>query len=166
VIRGGYGIFYGFLGERRGDVIQTGYSLTTNFVPTIDNVNFVSTLSNPFPNGILNPVGNSQGLQTNLGNAISFFNQHPETPYNQRWELGIQRELPWGFVVDASYVGNRGTHVEITRNINTTPNQFLSTLPTRDATKIAYLTGNVANPFLDSEFPELARDQTFRVPTS
>ncbi len=153
VIRGGYGIFYGFLGERRGDVIQTGYSITTNFVPTIDNVNFVSTLSNPFPNGILNPVGASQGLQTNLGNAISFFNQHPETPYNQRWELGIQRELPWGFVVDASYVGNRGTHVEITRNINTTPNQFLSTLPTRDATRIAYLTGNVANPFFGLGIP-------------
>src|SRR5262249_13285501 len=127
---------------------------------------FISTLSNPFPNGILSPVGSSQGLQTNLGNAISFFNQNPETPYNQRWELGVQRELPWGFVVDVSYVGNRGTHIETCtlpstgncgstpfRNINAVPNQYLSTLPTRDATRIAYLTGNVANPFFGLGIP-------------
>src|SRR5205814_7232568 len=80
VVRGGYGIFFGFLGERRGDVIQTGYSITTNFVPTTNNVTFSSSLSNPFPNGILSPVGASQGLQTNLGNSISFFNQKPKTP--------------------------------------------------------------------------------------
>src|SRR5262249_51888034 len=52
VLRGGYGIFYGFLGERRGDVIQTGFSQVTNFVPTTNNINF-NTWSNPFPNGIL-----------------------------------------------------------------------------------------------------------------
>jgi hypothetical protein len=147
VLRGGYGIFFGFLGERRGDVIQTGYSITTNFVPTINNITFSSTLSNPFPNGILEPVGASQGPQTNIGNSISFFNQNPLSPYNQRWELGIQRELSSGFVVEASYVGNRGTHVEINRDINAVPNQFLSTLPVRDTTRIAYLSGNVPNPF-------------------
>src|SRR5262249_4700311 len=134
VIRAGYGIFFGFLGQRRGDVIQTGYSITTNLVPTVngDGVTFLfpngqTALSNPFPN-ILTPPGSSQGYQTNLGNAISFFNQHPQSPYNQRWELGVQRELPGGFTVDASYVGNRGTHIEITRNSHSVPNQYLSTL--------------------------------------
>jgi hypothetical protein len=153
VFRGGYGIFYGFLGQRRGDVIQTGFSQVTNFVPTTNQLDanghviFSSTLSNPFPNGILSPTGSSLGPQTNVGNAISFFNQHPQTPYNQRWEVDIQRELPAGFVLEASYVGNRSTHVEISRDINAVPNQFLSTLPTRDATAISFLTGNVANPF-------------------
>ncbi|MCI0391087.1 MAG: TonB-dependent receptor [Acidobacteria bacterium] len=154
VVRGGYGIFYGFLGQRRGDVIQTGYSLTTNFVPTTNAVEpntglviFSSTLSNPFPNGILAPPGSSMGAQTNLGNNITFFNQKPQTPYNQRWNLGVQHELSDGFVVEASYVGNRGTHIEINRDLNAIPIKYLSTSPTRDAERISYLTGSVTNPF-------------------
>lgn len=167
VLRTGYGTFYGFLGERRGDVIQTGYSITTNMVPTTNQIDpksglviFSSTLSNPFPNGIIEPVGNTQGYQTNIGNSISFFNYRPLTPYNQRWELGIQRELPFGFVVDASYVGNRGTHIEISRDINAIPNQYLSTLPSRDATRISYLTGTVANPFFGLGIPGVGASST------
>ena len=34
VIRGGAGLFAGFLGERRGDVITTGYSYTTTLGTT------------------------------------------------------------------------------------------------------------------------------------
>lgn len=160
VIRGGYGIFFGFLGERRGDVIQTGYSITTNVVPTTDNINFTGTLSNPFPNGIITPVGAALGYQTNIGNAISYFNPRPLTPYNQRWELGFQRELPGGFVVEASYVGNRGTHVEIARDINAIPNQYLSTSPTRDAARISYLTGTVPNPFFGLGIPGVGASST------
>jgi hypothetical protein len=160
VIRAGYGIFYGFLGERRGDVIQTGYSITTNFVPTTDNVNFIATLSNPFPNGILAPTGAAAGYQTNIGNNISYFNQRPLTPYNQRWSLGFQRELPGGFMVDASYVGNRGTHIEISRDINAIPNQFLSTLPVLDTARRTYLTGTVANPFFGLGIPGVGATST------
>jgi len=160
VIRGGYGIFFGFLGQRRGDVVQTGYSISTNFVPTTDGATITGTLSNPFPNGILNPPGSAQGYQTNLGNAISFFNQRPLSPYNQRWELGVQCELPAGFVVEASYVGNRGTHIEINRNINTVPNRFLSALPTRDAARISYLTGTVSNPFAGLGIPGVGASST------
>jgi len=154
IFRGGFGTFYGFLGERRGDVIQTGYSITTNFVPTTNQLDpitnrviFSSSLSNPFPTGILSPTGAAAGPQTNLGNAISFFNQHPQSPYNERWQLSIQRELPWGMVFEASYVGNRGVHIELNRDINAIPNQYLSTSPTRDNTTNSFLTGTVANPF-------------------
>lgn len=153
VIRGGYGIFFGFLGQRRGDVIQSGFSQTTSFIPTTNaldssgHVIFSSTLSNPFPNGITEPKGSAQGPQTFLGQAITFFNQHPLAPYMQRWELGVQRELPLGIVVEAAYVGNRGTHIEITRNLNVTPQKYLSTSARRDPTRISYLTQSLANPF-------------------
>ncbi len=72
VIRTGYGIFYGFLGERRGDVIQTGFQRDTNFVPTADNINFTGTLSNPWPTGILDPVGAALGAQTYLGQNLNY----------------------------------------------------------------------------------------------
>jgi hypothetical protein len=49
-------------------------------------------------------------------------------------------------MVEASYVGNRGTHLNVTRQINATPSQYLSTSPTRDQAVINYLGGTVANP--------------------
>jgi len=112
VLRGGYGIFFDQLGITTQSPIQTGYSQTTNMVPTLDNgVTFVATLANPFPNGLLKPVGNSQGLATFMGNSISAFNKNPSLPYNQRWSLGVQHQLPSNTLLDVSYVGSRGTHL-------------------------------------------------------
>jgi hypothetical protein len=84
---------------------------------------------------------------TSVGQGITFFNIDPRMPYMQRWELSIQRELPGGFVAEISYVGNRGTGVEYSRNLNATPLQYLSTSPTRDQTRINYLSTNMPNPF-------------------
>lgn len=159
VLRSGYGVFFGFLGQRRSDVQQAGFSQNTPLNVTLDNgLTFIETLSNPFQGGIIKPAGSTLGPQTFLGQSVTFFNQKPVTPYMQRWELSIQRELGKGFVAEASYVGNRGTHLEICstgqpgnqclRNINATPNQFLSTSSTRDQARIDFLSRNVPNPFV------------------
>ncbi len=151
VARGGYGIFFGFLGQRRGDVNQIGFSATVPLNVSLNNgLTFIETLTNPFEtyrSGLPSAPGASLGIQTFLGQGISFFNEEPLSPYNQRWELSLQRELPAGFVIEAAYVGNRGTHVEITRNINALPNQFLSRATTRDNATNLYLTALVPNPF-------------------
>jgi len=47
------------------------------------------------------------------GQDIAF--KHP-TAYT--WSAGVQRELPFGFVVDATYVGRRGLYLQRERNIN------------------------------------------------
>jgi hypothetical protein len=148
VIRGGYGVFYGFLGQRRGDVIQSGFSSTTQLVPTLDNgLTFIETLSNPFLNGVQEPVGAAMRQQTFLGQSITFFNPNPKSPRMQRWQVGMQRELPGGFMGEATYVGNYGDDIEITRNINVLPNEYLSTSAVRDQARIDYLSQNVPNPF-------------------
>ncbi len=151
IVRGGYGVFFGFLGQRRSDVNQIGFNTTVPLNISLDNgLTFLETLNNPFEtykNGLPAAPGASQGIQTFLGQGISFFLEEPLSPYNQRWELSLQRELPGGWVVEAAYVGNRGTHVEITRNINALPNQFLSTATTRDNATNSYLTALVPNPF-------------------
>ena len=42
-------------------------------------------------------------------------------PTSYMWSAGVQRELPWGFVVDATYVGRRGLYLQRERNINQLP---------------------------------------------
>jgi hypothetical protein len=148
VLRAGYGMFYGFLGQRRGDVIQSGFNQNTNLIPSLDNgLSFIATLSNPFPNGITEPVGNALGVETFLGQGITFFDPNPKSPRTQRWQIGIQRELGSRWVAEASYVGNYGSQLQTSRNINATPNEFLSTLPVRDVAIINYLGANIPNPF-------------------
>jgi hypothetical protein len=154
VLRSGFGIFYGFLGERRSDVIQHGFNQNTNMVPTTDNINFIGTLNNPFPNGIANPVGAAAGYQTFLGQNIQFFNQNPLTPRVMRWELGLQHVFKGDLLVQADYTGNKTIHIDLNPtgnpnivNVNSLPNRYLCTSPVRDDACNNYLTGSVPNPF-------------------
>jgi hypothetical protein len=148
----GFGLFQGFLGERRGDVIQPGYTQTTvqplSTGPNGAPLPFL--ISNPFPGGITEPSGNSLGPQTALGQTISFFNQDPKVAKQARWSFGVQRELWGGWMFEAVYVGDKGYDIEITRNINALPNKFLSLDNSRTASQNANNTalgGTVANPF-------------------
>ena len=84
--------------------------------------------------------------------------QHPFL-YAQRWTLSVQRELPGGFVAEAAYVGNRGTHIEINRNLNVTSQKYLSKSPVRDQATFNYLTANVANPFFGVTLPPGANEK-------
>jgi hypothetical protein len=148
LLRGGYGIFFGFLGERRGDLQQTGYTQRTDLITSDDNgLTYRARLSNPFPNGIKDPVGATLGTMTNVGQDLTFLNTQPATPYNQKWQLSVQRELPGRWLIDAGYVGNRGTQLEISRNLDALPIQYLSRSPVRDNTTINYLSANLPNPF-------------------
>ena len=148
VARAGYGVYYGFLGQRRGDVFQSGFAANTTLIPSLDNgLTFIGTLTNPYPNGITEPVGSAQGIATFLGQGITFFDPNPKSPRMQRWQIGVQRELPGRWMAEVGYVGNYGSNIQTSRNLNATPNQYLSTLPTRDLTTINYLGANVPNPF-------------------
>ncbi len=68
-----------------------------------------------------------------------------------RWQVGVQRELARRHDgLDAAYVGNYGYDIEITRNLNALPNQYLNTDNSRNAAmnaNNAFLTASVANPF-------------------
>jgi hypothetical protein len=153
VVRGGVGLFAGFLGQRRGDVFPNGWSQTTT-IGTTFNANGApiprswddALLTQP----ILEPVGNANGPQQGLGQAIDFFNQDPEISKQLRWQVGFQRELPGGFVFEAAYVGNYGYDIEYVRNINALPNEYLNADNSRTAAMNAnntFLTGSVPNPF-------------------
>jgi len=148
VLRGGYGIFFGSLGARRGDVTQYGFNQRTSLVPSLDNgLTFVATLANPFPGGIQDPPRASLGPMTYVGQAVTFFNRRPLASYTQRWQLSLQREWPHRVVSDVAYVGSRGTHIGTARNLNALPIEYLSRAPERDQQTINYLNANLSNPF-------------------
>jgi hypothetical protein len=44
-----------------------------------------------------------------------------QTPSSYNWQLGVQRELGWGTVVDVTYVGSVNRHLELATNINVVP---------------------------------------------
>jgi Carboxypeptidase regulatory-like domain/TonB dependent receptor len=148
-VRGGYGLFYDVLGTNRITVNQIGYSRDTTLTPSLDNgQTFIATLANPFPAGLLEPVGSDLGLMTNVGQGVSFpYNGDVTNPRTHRWSLGLQRELPGQFVVEATYVGARGERLPVLRQLNGIPTQYLSTSPVRDDATNNRLTQQVANPF-------------------
>jgi Carboxypeptidase regulatory-like domain/TonB dependent receptor-like, beta-barrel len=156
VLRGGYGIFHDTIGTNSNNALQSGFSQTTPIQASLDNgLTYVANNVDPFPAGLRDPLGPAGGLRTNLGQTLTFYDTNLLQPYAQRWSLGIQQMLPSQFLTEATYVGNRGTRLGATRNINATPAQYLSTRPTRDQATIDYLSATFVNPFagIDPIYP-------------
>ena len=157
VIRTGYGIYYDTIGLNRTPAIQTGFTATTPIQASLDNgLHFVATTANPFPTGVQLPQGSAGGLQTNLGQALSVLPVNRMQPYSQRWTLDVQRTFLKDFLLDVAYVGNKAIRLPVDRNINATPNQYLSTSAVRDQATINALSATVSNPFfgLNSVYPK------------
>jgi hypothetical protein len=148
-VRGGYGLFYDMLGVNRVTVNQVGYSRDTTLTPSLDNgQTFVATLANPFPNGLLEPVGSGLGLMTSVGQGVTFpFVGEVTNPRNHRFSLGLQRELPWQMMIEATYVGSYGENLPVIRQLNAVPREYFSTSPVRDNATNNRLTQQVPNPF-------------------
>ena len=66
-----------------------------------------ATLSNPFPDGIQQPLGASLGVNTYLGKGVSYLQLDPKNPYSVRWNLSVQRLLAPNLVAEVGYIGNR-----------------------------------------------------------
>jgi hypothetical protein len=148
VLRAGFGIYFSPLGTLYTNTEPAGFSLTTPIQATLDNgLTYVATNANPFPTGLSRPLGAGGGLITNAGQDVNAFPAKRLNPYAQRWSFGLQRQLPGQTLIEASYVGNRGTHLNVLRNLNFTPAQYLSTSPARDQAAINYLGANFPNPF-------------------
>ncbi len=170
VVRGGFGIFDDslstfymsggnagststFLLPQQGFTQATSISGIANTVPgtgqtyAYQTANGGYTLANPFPNGIAQPTGSSLGLQTFLGQAVTFQPEYPKTPYNMRWSFDIQHQFG-AWLADVAYVGNHGVHLPIQKEFNAIPRQYLSTYTAGyDANENTAIGTSVTNPF-------------------
>jgi hypothetical protein len=150
VVRGGWAIYSVPALFDISGINQPGFSQATNIVPSPDiGLTIRSTLANPFPDGVAAPPGNSNGSNTFLGRGLGRLNNILDYQNGQsmRWSLGMQRELPGQWMVEAAYVASRSYDLSTDFNMNAVPRQYLSTLPVRDTAVNTFLTANVTNPF-------------------
>jgi hypothetical protein len=115
VVRSGYGIYFTVSpASASADTNNVqGFASYTSWVGYWNDGHTPSgMLRNPFPNGIIQPIGSSQGLLTNIGGqAIGPVRSFNSVPYEQSWSFEVQRSLPWGLLTDASYIGKKGTRL-------------------------------------------------------
>jgi hypothetical protein len=106
VIRGGYGIFW--IPQSFSAQNAPGYSFMTNIVTSIDsNYTPYADLTNPYPNGLTQPVGNSLGALTNVGSSLSATDPGNRSPgYVEQMSLDAQRQITRSTVVSAGYIGS------------------------------------------------------------
>ncbi len=112
-VRAAYGIYFGPSPRAAGATVGTeGFSAVTDTTGVNGVLPSTTPMSSPFPTGLSLPIGSSQGLLTGIGSSF----ENPmygdnKVGYMQDWELSIQRQLPFGMMVDAAYVGSHGVHL-------------------------------------------------------
>ena len=126
VVHGAYGIYYNpSYRSAAGQIGQEGFGSSTAYNGSPNGLTPSFYLSNPFPNGINTPVGSSLGLLTGIG--TSFLNPlkgDNKVPYNENWDVDIQRELPFDILADVAYVGSHGVHLTQAASTDWNANQL------------------------------------------
>jgi hypothetical protein len=140
-IRAGYGIFYApRMGTTSASNFGTsGATQTTTWVSSLDGVTPLNPLSNPFP-GVVFPALNNPADRLQLGQSVTVMDRrNVSNTNNQQWNFNVQRELPGGFLVEAGYAGNKGTHLPVAVQMDQLSPIYQSLG--------AALTNQVSNPF-------------------
>ncbi len=165
VLRAGYGLFWApvqfpFQGESAYGL--RGYTSVTDYVSSFDGGLTPCpgcSLTNPFPNGIAEPVGNKGGRLTGVGGSVTFVDQEARSAYVQQYSADLQVELPMQFVVSVGYVGSRSERLGTggTNNVGININQ----LPASAQALGSQLQQQVPNPFFgNAAFGALSRNAT------
>jgi hypothetical protein len=131
VIRTGFGIFFlpSDLYFSSAPWSSPVNMITTPWVSTL-NGGYTpnATLSNPFPNGILQPPGRNANYKSILyGTSVSSPLANQRYPYVQQWNFNIERQITDTLMVEAAYAGSRGVHlIAASGQIDQLPDQDLA----------------------------------------
>ncbi|MCI0624861.1 MAG: TonB-dependent receptor [Acidobacteria bacterium] len=107
LLRSGYGIYYdsGTLIENETLYFNPPYFQLNLFFTRPPNL---LTLSDPFPLG--------RGFSP-LPSPVTL-DRHYRTGYAQQWSFGVQQELRRDWLLEVNYIGSKGTHLVMKRNLN------------------------------------------------
>lgn len=122
-----------------------GFSSSTTFNATTQNGYVpLNLVNNPFPNGLNEATGSSQGLMTLVGDGQSQIwpkAPHP-TPYSEQWSFNLQYQLSPHSFFQIGYLGNVGKKL-----LYGNPNLNADQLPDQDLALQSALDVQVPNPF-------------------
>ena len=142
-VRGGFGMSYAPLeitNNAVGFSPSLGYASATAWNTSNDGgFTPANLLSNPFPQGLVKPTGNSLGAATQLGQTLMVWDHNPPTPMALQWNFDVQQQFPDAILFDIGYSGSRGEHLTGTFDRDTLNPNYLSLGNG--------LTTQVANPF-------------------
>ncbi len=168
VIRGGAGVYY--QSDTANQNSQTGFSQTTSYQSsfTVNGVPFPSacfnplsglsnnqcasaptgpySLVNPYPLGLTAAPG-SADPNANLGQGANGNWLHYKTPRTYQYSLGVQQQLPWSMLLDASFSGNYALFDRDSQDLGNPQDSLglqLQQLAMNDPT---FFTRQLANPF-------------------
>ncbi len=143
VIRAGWGIFWAPSFALGAPYSSEGITATTS--PSVSNDGNKTpaiSLSNPFVNGLDQPVGTALGSLTGIGKSMSIFAPTAASPRVHQFSVDVQRQWAGGWATSLGYSGSRSSHVTWTAasmNYNQLATSYFSLGST--------LTTAVANPF-------------------
>ena len=143
VVRGGFGIIYASAWQNPG--AAPGFTQYTGILGPVSTGIPVTNLTNPFPNGILKPVGSANGLATAVGQGVSFTDPNTNIPRTLQYSLSIQRQFRHNWMASVSYVGSEIQRLSVSQNLN-----YLS-LPDL-ALGRTQLQSTVSNPLYQAQF--------------
>lgn len=132
VLRAGYGIAYlpNTIAFSLGPYNAPVNNSVTTMVTSLDGgltPNLATTLSNPFPNGIIPPSHTQAFINSLIGQGIQSPLANQPYPYMQQWNFDVQKQFGSNLLVDVGYMGARGVHLTMYDvNIDQIPDQYLS----------------------------------------
>ena len=161
VVRGGYGSFYDTNNVLNDGLNQFGYSRGTSTIITNDNgltfenadlKNGRTIFSDPFPvradgTRFNEPLGNALGNMARVGRGIDFVDRDWNRARQQRWRVGVQRELTRTMVAEAAYLGSYSDNISISRRLDSLPEEFWASGLARNDDVANFLNATVPNPF-------------------
>jgi len=103
-IRSGYGVFFDHTNGEEGNAESLEGTPPLVQEPTQYNIDGYTSIGGK---GLLFPLS-----------STSIPSDHAVWPYVQQWHLDVQRDLPLGMVATLSYVGSKGTHLTLQRELN------------------------------------------------
>jgi hypothetical protein len=142
VARTGFGLYYPpTVAVSNGTT--DGYSTSTPWLASQGNAGIIpaNPLSNPWPQGLNQPVGNSQGLLTLVGNGINAFQRYHPSGYVETYSFDLQYQLTRSAVIELGYSGTQGRKLLLGSSYN------LNQLDPKYLSLGASLNDQVANPF-------------------
>jgi hypothetical protein len=157
VVRGGYGLFFAPARTSAATHGQGPFARTTTLSQTASpNTEMpITTLDNPYPGGILQPIGSSLGALGLVGGSLEVIDQHKGAAKVHQYSVDVQRELAGNMAVTIGYTGATGRDIgfggsnTVAININQIDPEVARRLfPGANGTwNAAALNASVPNPF-------------------